>query len=109
VYVAIAELPAWMSAKEVGPFLVDDLLRGVMNKNDDVWLVHWRLAGIPDLHNVAMLDLIRAHTANRIPVPRHRLTADPMLPLAACRLAKRPGLDLASHGSQALLLSEEGD
>src|ERR1700694_1161676 len=70
-----------MSAKEVGPFLLDDLLRGVMNKNDDVWLVHWRLAGIPDLHNVAMLDLIRPHTANRIPVPIHRLTADPMLPL----------------------------
>ena len=109
MHVAIAESPVWMSAKEVGPFLLDYLLRGVMNKNDNVWLVHWRLAGIPDLHNVAMLDLIRPHTANRIPVPIHRLTADPMWPLAACRLARRPSLDLASHGSQALLLSEEGD
>ena len=43
MYVAIAELPVWMSAKEVGAFLPDDLLRSVMNKNDDVWLVHWRL------------------------------------------------------------------
>ena len=89
MYVAIAELPVWMSAKEVGPFLPDDLLRGVMNKNDDVWLVHWRLAGTPNLHYVAMLDLIRPHTANRIPVPIHRLTADPMVPLAICSLAKR--------------------
>src|ERR1700694_4781145 len=82
-----------MSAKEVGPFLLGDLLRGVMNKNDDVWLVHWRLVVIPNLHDVAMLDLIRPHTANRIPVPIPRLTADPMVPLAACRLARRPGLD----------------
>ena len=109
MYVAIAELPVCMSAKEVGPFVLDDLLRSVMNKDDDVWLVHWRLVGTLNLHDVAMLDLIRPHTANRIPVPIHRLTADPMVPLAACSLAKPPGLDLASHGSEALLLSEEGD
>jgi hypothetical protein len=36
VYVPIAELPVWMYAKEVGPFLLDDLLRSVMNKTDDV-------------------------------------------------------------------------
>jgi hypothetical protein len=80
VYVAIAESRVWMSAKEVGPFLLDDLLRSVMNKNDYVWLVHWRLVRIPNLHNVAMLDLIKPHTANRIPVPIHRLT-----PTRLCR------------------------
>ena len=83
MYVAIAELPVWMSAKEVGPFLLDDLLRGVTNNNDDVWFVHWRLVRIPNLHNVAMLDLIRPHTTNRIPVPIQRLTAEPMV-AASC-------------------------
>lgn len=66
MYVAIAESPVWMSAKEVGPFLLDDFLRGVMNKNDHVWLVHWRLVGVPNFPDIAMLDLKRPHTANRI-------------------------------------------
>jgi hypothetical protein len=72
---ALAELPIWMSAQEVGALVTGDLLRGVANQNDDVRLIHWREVEIPYLYDVAMLDVIGPHTANRIPVPIARRTA----------------------------------
>jgi hypothetical protein len=75
VNVAHAELPIGMCAQEVGPLLTGDLLRGVTNQNDDVRLILRHDVEIPDLYNVAMLDMIGPHTANRIPVPIDRKSA----------------------------------